>query len=323
MFEELPLVYLVAAWGLVGLFVGSFLNVCIHRLPLEGETVSKPRRSRCPSCKTTLTWKENVPLLSWLVQLGRCRTCGWRIPFRYPLVEALNAVLWAIVAGRYLPGEPLLVLTASVVLSGLLVATFVDFACFEIPDEVSIGGMVLAPIVSLLLPRLHDGTKLAWMMTPTGEAHVSRVGALTGCVAGMLLGGGILWGLGWLGGRVFGRDAMGFGDVKLLAAGGGFIGPGGVVLALMIAAVTASLAGVGNIARFYVLVRSRARSRGSKRSVAKSLRTARIAGRYLPFGPYLALGIAIALLAWNELATSLHSLGIPVFAWNDVERLLR
>lgn len=323
MFEELPLVYLVAAWGLVGLFVGSFLNVCIHRLPLEGETVSKPRRSRCPSCKTTLTWKENFPLLSWLVQLGRCRTCGWRIPFRYPLVEALNAVLWAIVAGRYLPGEPLLVLTASVVLSGLLVATFVDFACFEIPDEVSIGGMVLAPIVSLLLPRLHDGTKLAWMMTPTGEAHVSRVGALTGCVAGMLLGGGILWGLGWLGGRVFGRDAMGFGDVKLLAAGGGFIGPGGVVLALMIAAVTASLAGVGNIARFYVLVRSRARSRGSKRSVAKSLRTARIAGRYLPFGPYLALGIAIALLAWNELATSLHSLGIPVFAWNDVERLLR
>lgn len=306
MFEELPLGYLVGAWALIGLFVGSFLNVCIHRLPLEEETVSHPRRSRCPSCKTTLTWKENVPLLSWLVQLGRCRTCGWRIPFRYPLVEALNAVLWGIVAGLYLPDDWALTVLASIVLSGLVVATFVDFACFEIPDEVSIGGMVIAPIASFLLPRLHDGTQLARLLTPPGEEHVSRIGALTGCAAGMLLGGGILWGIGWIGERIYGRDAMGFGDVKLLAAGGGFIGPGGVVLALMIAALTASIAGLVNMGRFYVLVRRRARTRGARRPVGKSLRVARVAGRYLPFGPYLALGVGIALLAWNDVARYLR-----------------
>ena len=99
----IPLAWFQIWWGVVGLFVGSFLNVAIHRFPLEGETVSHPRRSRCPSCRTTLTWKENIPLLSWLIQLGRCRTCGWRIPWRYPLVEALNAGLWWLAASHWNP----------------------------------------------------------------------------------------------------------------------------------------------------------------------------------------------------------------------------
>lgn len=296
----LPHAVVLAWWGLVGLLVGSFLNVCIHRLPLEGETVSHPKRSRCPSCKTTLTWKENLPLVSWLVQLGKCRTCGWRIPFRYPLVEALNAALWLYVGWREIPNDWPMAVVQCVVLSGLIVATFVDFACFEIPDEVSIGGIVLAPIASLLVPRLHDATELARMLTEPGAEHVSRLGALAGCVAGMAAGGGVLLVIGWIGERLYGRDAMGFGDVKLLAAGGGFVGPGGVVLALMIAALAASLAGLANMARFYWLVRARSRSRGTKRGIGKSIRVARVAGRYLPFGPYLALGVGIALLAWND-----------------------
>src|SRR5215212_756717 len=98
MFADLPPAIVWMWWGLLGLFVGSFLNVAIHRLPLEGETVSNPRRSRCPSCKTTLTWRENVPLLSWLWQRGRCRTCRWPIPARYPLVEALTAIAWFVIA---------------------------------------------------------------------------------------------------------------------------------------------------------------------------------------------------------------------------------
>ena len=83
--------------GAFGLVVGSFLNVAIHRLPLEGETVSRPRRSRCPACRTELTWRDNLPVLSWLLLRGRCRTCGWRIPVRYPLVELLTAFLWGLV----------------------------------------------------------------------------------------------------------------------------------------------------------------------------------------------------------------------------------
>jgi leader peptidase (prepilin peptidase)/N-methyltransferase len=296
-----------AWWGTLGLFVGSFLNVAIHRLPLEGETVSHPRRSRCPSCKTTLTWKENIPLLSWIVQRGRCRTCGWRIPWRYPLVEALNAGAWVLIAQREMPEHLLQGVIESIVISGLIVATFVDFDCFEIPDEVSIGGMVLAPIAVLLVPAFHRHTWIARELSAPA-AEVTRLGALSGCLAGMIAGGGILWLVGKVGSRIYGRDARGFGDVKLLAAGGGFIGPGGVLAALMIASLVASVAGIANMLRFFALVRARARSRGGQKSLSHSVRVARIAGRYVPFGPYLALGIGIVLLYWTDLAALLANL---------------
>lgn len=292
----------IAYWSVLGLFVGSFLNVAIHRLPLEGETVSKPRRSRCPSCKTTLTWKENIPLLSWIVQGGRCRTCRWPIPWRYPLVELITAILWGVVAWRTLPDHFDLCLVHTLVLSGLVVATFVDFACFEIPDEVSIGGMVVAPIASFLVPALHvDSPAAAWVDGST-LSEPSRLGALTASLCGLIVGGGILWSIGKIGTAVYGRDAMGFGDVKLLAAGGGFVGPGAVLVALVIGALVASVAGILNVLRFFVLLRRRAAARGRRGGLGRSLHVARIAGRYLPFGPYLAVGIGIVLCAWKDVA---------------------
>jgi leader peptidase (prepilin peptidase)/N-methyltransferase len=297
----------VAWWAALGLFVGSFLNVAIHRLPLEGETVSNPRRSRCPSCRTTLTWRENIPLVSWLVQRGRCRTCGWRIPWRYPLVEALNAGAWALIAYQRLPEHFGRAVIESIVISGLIVATFVDFDCFEIPDEVSIGGMVLAPIAVLLVPEFHEHTWIAKELSAPA-AEITRFAAFSSCLAGMIAGGGILWIVGKVGSRLYGRDAMGFGDVKLLAAGGGFIGPGGVLVALMAASLVASVAGIANMLRFYALVRARARSRGSRKTFSHCARVARIAGRYVPFGPYLALGIGIVLLYWTKLAALLANL---------------
>jgi leader peptidase (prepilin peptidase)/N-methyltransferase len=301
-----PLAAFQVGWAFFGLFVGSFLNVAIHRYPLEGETVSHPKRSRCPSCKTVLTWKENIPLLSWTLQLGRCRTCGWRIPWRYPLVEVLTAGLWWLAASRWDPGQADwprefgLCLVRTIALSGLVVATFVDFDCFEIPDGISIGGIVLAPIAALALPSIHDATSLALSMTPGGVAPVTRMAAFTACLAGMAAGGGSLWIIGWVGSRIYGRDAMGFGDVKLLAAGGGFLGPGGVLWALMIASLAASVVGVLNLLRFLAILRGRVRARHRRTRLRKSLQVARIAGRYVPFGPYLALGIGIVLLYWKE-----------------------
>ena len=297
--SDMPTALLSAWWCLMGLFVGSFLNVAIHRLPLEGESVSKPRRSRCPNCKTTLTWKENIPLLSWLVLRGRCRTCRWPIPWRYPLVELLNAALWFLVAYWTLPDRLALCLVYSVVLSGLLVATFVDFDCFEIPDEISIGGMWLGPIASFLVPALHQDSRLGMMLTDISQSDVSRVGALTNSLAGLVVGGGVLWLIGWVGSKVYGRDAMGFGDVKLLAAGGSLVGPGAVLVALMIASLVASVAGLANMLRFLVLLRLRVARRGASRTFGSSLLVARLAGRYLPFGPYLALGIAVVLIGWH------------------------
>jgi leader peptidase (prepilin peptidase)/N-methyltransferase len=293
--------------GLTGLLVGSFLNVAIYRYPLEGVSVNHPKRSRCPQCEHTLAWYENVPLVSWLVQRGRCRHCAGPIPWRYPLVEGLTAGLWLLAA--WTAGGPEgwpLGLVQVLVLSGLVLATFVDFDCMEIPDSVSIGGMVLGPVCALVVPRLHEESWIARELS-AGAAGVTPLAALSASLAGLAVGWSVLFAVSWLGARAFGKDAMGFGDVKLLGAGGAFVGPGGVLLALMVASVLASVVGVLNMARFYILVRGRARRRGVPKSNAKAIHVARVLGRYLPFGPYLAAGIGIVLLYWNDVLELLLS----------------
>jgi leader peptidase (prepilin peptidase)/N-methyltransferase len=298
--EPPPREFVIGAWALFGLVVGSFLNVVVHRLPLEGESVLRPLRSRCPNCRHELTAWENVPVLSWLALRGRCRNCRWPIPVRYPLVELANAGLWACAAALAPPGEVALVLVQALVLSGLVVASAVDFDRFEIPDEVSIGGIVLAPVCAALVPELHEATWVARQLSPA--AGVDRVGAALGALAGIAVGAGTLLAIGWLGKRLFKRDAMGLGDVKLLAAGGGFVGPGGALVALFLGSLVASLVGVANLARFFCLSRARVRARRTSKPLGRSLASARIAGRYLPFGPYLGLGIGIVLLGWKDVA---------------------
>jgi leader peptidase (prepilin peptidase)/N-methyltransferase len=240
-----------------------------------------------------------VPLVSWLVQHGRCRSCAWRIPLRYPLVEALTAGLWLLAAWTTPADEPGLLAVRLLVLTGLVLATFVDLDCFEIPDSVSKGGMVLGPLLALAVPELFADSPIALAVSPDA-AEVTRFGAFTASLAGLLLGGGILLAIGWVGDHVFGRESMGFGDVKLLAAGGGFVGAGGVVVALMIGSLLASLIGVLNMARLYVSARARARAIGVARSHRRAAAFARARGRYIPFGPYLAAGIGIVLLYWND-----------------------
>ena len=293
--------FFVGVAGVFGLLVGSFLNVAIHRLPRDGMSVSNPRRSRCPKCGHELAWYENVPVVSWLIQRGRCRNCGVGISVRYPLVELLTASLWVTAAVLDAPRWDLFLVHA-LVLSGLVVATFVDFDFFEIPDEISIGGMVLAPLLCLLVPALHDETAVAQWMTQGWEAGapVDRVGALLGSLAGLVAGGGVLLAIGWIGKVIYKQDAMGFGDVKLLAAGGGFIGPGGALAALLVGALIASVVGVANMLRIFWVLRSRVRRRGAARSVGSSIQTARSVGRYIPFGPYLGIGVGIVLFAWKD-----------------------
>ncbi len=294
-------------FGIFGLVVGSFLNVAIYRLPKEGMSVWRPLRSRCPKCAHELAWYENVPVVSWVIQGARCRSCSCWIPFRYPLVELLTGALWA-VAGFMAPSIAI-ALVQVLVLSGLIVATFVDFDCFEIPDEVSLGGMVLAPIVSFLLPELHAQTYLAKEFS-AAPGIVDGGGALIASLVGMAVGGGILLWIGWLGKKLFGRDAMGLGDVKLLAAAGGFVGPGAVLMALFIGSLLASVVGALNIARFFCLIRSRARRRRSAKSGLQALQTARIVGRYLPFGPYLSLGVGIVLVDWKDVVLLLEGFAL-------------
>ena len=296
--------------AVTGLLVGSFLNVAIYRYPLEGVTVNNPKRSRCPKCKHGLSWYENLPLVSWLVQRGRCRHCAVWIPWRYPLVEALTCALWLLAsnAAGGVEAWPL-VFVYCLVLSGLVLATFVDFDCMEIPDSVSIGGMVMGPLLSFLVPELHSTSLLAHRFGEHPD-QLTAFGALVASLAGLATGWGTLFLVSRLGAKAFGKEAMGFGDVKLLGAGGAFVGPGGVLLALMLASILASLAGVLNMVRFYCLIRGRARRRGVPKPIGRAVFVARILGRYLPFGPYLAAGIGIVLLYWNDVIGVLLS-GAP------------
>ncbi len=286
-------------WSVMGLFVGSFLNAAIYRLPREELSVSRPVRSICPKCKKQLAWYENIPLVSWLVQRGRCRGCAATISWRYPFVEALTAGLWLWIAWETGVEHWGLILARVLVISGLIVATFVDFELFEIPDEVSIGGMVVAPLVSFLTPALHADSPLALQLS--GGAQVDRTGALLASLIGVAVGYGVLWTIAVAAERLYGREAMGLGDVKLLGAAGGFVGPVGALAALVAASFFGALVGVLNIARLVCFLRRRVRARHSARSWSDTLAAARCAGQMLPFGPYLALGTALALVYWNHM----------------------
>lgn len=183
-------------WSLVffvfGCNIGSFLNVCIHRLPLGQSVVSPP--SHCPHCRYSIPWYLNIPLVTWLWLRGKCRNCGAPISPRYFIVELLTGITFLacwICFGRYSVG---LALVYCVVLSGLIVATFIDFEHFIIPDEITIGGMVLGVVISIFVWRLHDSRTLA--------------GSVKESVLGLGVGAGLIYGILRLGKLLFGRQRI-------------------------------------------------------------------------------------------------------------------
>ncbi len=188
--------YLLAA--ILGLCLGSFLNVVIYRLP-RGLSLVRPR-SFCPNCKHTLAWYENLPLLSFLWQRGRCRRCGHPIPWRYPLVELLSAFLACLMLWRFGPGFEAAGFYAFSLL--LLAATWIDAEHRIIPDEISLGGLLLGLLFSGVNP-----------LAPPKEAFL---GALAGAGGFYLLGEYYYW--------LRGREGLGGGDYKFLALIGSFLG---------------------------------------------------------------------------------------------------
>ncbi len=150
--------FLVVVAVLLGANIGSFLNVCIFRMPRVGLSTHRPRRSFCPSCGTGIAWFDNIPLLSWLQLGGRCRHCGMPISSRYFLVEALTAALFGFLTYRYLDGTAAswaLLLTLMCFGAALIVASFIDAELRILPDAITLGGMALTPLVMLLVPSIH------------------------------------------------------------------------------------------------------------------------------------------------------------------------
>lgn len=227
--SELPpdlYLYFTLLVVLGGAAVGSFLNVCIYRIPLD-QSIVKPR-SHCPKCGAMIAWYDNIPVLSYLFLRGQCRHCKAPISPRYALVESLTAIFYLAVWLTY--GFTVLTPIYFLVIGGLILATFVDLDHLIIPDRVSIGGMLAGLICSAAFPVLHDSTRV--------------IDAVFLSLIGLVVGAGSLWLVAVLGKMAFRKDAMGLGDVKLLGAIGAFMGWEGVLFTIMLSSLAGSLMGL-------------------------------------------------------------------------------
>ena len=211
----------------LGLVLGSFLNVCIFRLPLGGSIVTP--RSHCPRCKAQIPWYENIPIVSWLALRGRCSSCSARIPLRYPLVELLSGLtllaLWIAfgATARFVIAAPFSL--------ALVVLFFTDLDHKLLPDAVTLSGFLA-------------GLALAWVNPFLGGSDWHRVWM---SLSGAALGSGLLWGIGALYGWLRKVEAMGMGDVKMMAMVGAFTGPWGVLFTIFCASLIGAIVGVALI----------------------------------------------------------------------------
>jgi leader peptidase (prepilin peptidase)/N-methyltransferase len=241
----IPEIALVVLAGVYGAMLGSFLNVCVYRLPRE-LSVIRPR-SRCPKCGNPVAWRDNIPVVSWLLLRGRCRHCREPISIQYPLVELGVGLVWALAVWEFSVSVAALSAALFVtLLSGILLT---DWRHMIIPDEFSLGGL---------------GAGLALAAVPGGIGFVPAL-------IGAALGYGLLWGVGAAGKWWTGRDAMGGGDLKMMAMVGAFLGWRGVLLTVFLGSLAGSLVYLPALLR-------------------------RERHKEVPFGVYLALGGVLALV---------------------------
>ena len=215
----------------LGAIIGSFLNVCIYRIPL-GQSVSRPR-SHCFSCGKTIPWYLNIPVLSWLILRGRCANCKAPISVRYPVIEAVTALLFLLVFQMWanphalllnaIPGQvPALILFYWIFVASVVVDVMIDIDHRILLDRISLGGTLIALAVSAAFPILHHAP--SWWP------------ALLASLGGAAAGFGAGFAIAWLGERIFLQDAFGFGDVKWLMLFGAIFGWRGALFILMFAA---------------------------------------------------------------------------------------
>jgi leader peptidase (prepilin peptidase) / N-methyltransferase len=244
-----------------GAVVGSFLNVCISRIP-KGDSIIRPP-SHCPKCKTAIAFYCNIPLLSYLFLRGRCRACGERISFRYFAVELLMASL--AVALFYQFGFGLAFMLGFVFIAALIVISFIDLDVRIVPDVISLPGIVVGLLLSIIGHYLLRDP-LGIVPTPLGA------------LLGVLLGGGFLLAVAWAYERFTGVEGMGGGDIKLLAMIGAFLGWPAIPLTIFLSSLGGSVIGVG-----FML------AKGVDRRFA------------LPFAPFLCLGAVVYLFFGRDI----------------------
>ncbi len=300
---DVPLI--LGAAFVMGSAIGSFANVCIYRMPRkrkfqeelglkesdilpDDHSIVRPR-SFCPGCRRGIPWWDNIPILSYALLNGRCRSCKTPIPFRYPLVEALTGALFALCAWRHLadPGgtPPAVLGVMLLIVTALVIITFIDIDFRVIPDEISLGGALLAVPLSLAVPALHVK---AWPPF-SGAPAVGPWEAAQASLAGILAGAGAIYvmhlvGVGYLRLKALlkhlpwdpDKAVVGGGDLKMMAAVGGLLGWQAALLTVFFLAPVFG-AGVGIV--YMILTRD----------------------EYIAYGPFLALGTLIVMLTRREI----------------------
>jgi len=207
---------------LLGFLIGSFLNVVIHRLPRQQSLIWPG--SHCPACGASIGPWDNIPLLSYAVLKGCCRSCGVHITGRYPMVEAVNGLAYSLIVWHFGLGWQSAIYAAF--FSALLVISYIDLDYQIIPDAITLPGIALGVLAAVLA-------------LPIG---------LLDSVLGLLLGGGVLFALAWISPYLFGKEGMGGGDIKLLAMIGAFLGWKPVLLTMLIGAILGAIVGVALMA---------------------------------------------------------------------------
>lgn len=245
-----------------GAITGSFLNVCIYRIP-RGMSIVFPS-SHCPSCDSEVRFYDNIPIISYLVLRGRCRSCRTKISPVYPLVELLNATLYAFTFSRFIGYSVAAVIAYAFFLSALVVITFIDLEHQIIPDGITLPGIPIAILLGATI--LPD---------PFSRAHPL---GLQSSLVGFAAGGGLFYLIAVAGESIFRKQAMGGGDIKLMALVGGLLGWKSVIVTTFVGSLIGSAVGL-------LLIVLKGRKWGSR----------------LPFGPFLAVGSAVSLFWGQEL----------------------
>ncbi|MFC1576090.1 prepilin peptidase [Candidatus Omnitrophota bacterium] len=260
----MPVALIAFVIFIFGLIAGSFMNVCIYRIPKKESIVTPP--SHCPSCGKVIPWFDNIPLVSFIVLMGKCRFCKTKISLRYPLVELISGAVAAVLFLYFgFTGKFFIMWYLS---AALIVISFIDIKIQEIPDEITLSGIILGLLLAVLYPAFLGKT--------------ARLPALLDSFLGVIAGGGSIYILGFLGEFVFKKEAMGGGDVKLLAMIGAFLGWKLAIFTFFLAPFFGAVVGI-----------------------TLKIKEGR---EIIPYGPYLSLAALVAMLWGNEIIDALFNI---------------
>jgi leader peptidase (prepilin peptidase)/N-methyltransferase len=276
---------------LMGGCVGSFLNVCIYRIP-AGKSIVFPG-SHC-ACGSPIAWYDNIPVLSWMILRGKARCCGRSFSIRYPMIELLTAVLFLLL-WTWLP--PQQALPGMLFFSLLIAASFIDLDHMILPDVFTIGGMIAGVILAMLVPGLHA-------IEPSGIGLLDSLRAGMVAILGVIIGSGVILWMMVLAETILRKEAMGFGDVVFMGCIGAFCGWQGALFAIF----GGALFGTVVVLPLMLLQKLKKQPEAPKKKSVGSQDTSPDGenkpslglGSAIPFGPWLALGAAVYFLILRE-----------------------